>query len=550
MLYTGSMETIKRWTILFVMCLFGLVACATPPTMSTKTAAAPTSTSMAVLPTDTLQSTDTPIPTPTPTLTPVPTSTPLPAIVRTTYVLTVTHPTEQEFRAILAQWHATSAPDNVAYLVLSKQELDVNDDGKSEYFVTGQHGMSGYYAIWGEGKEGWIESYYAEFPGKYAAQAQVRIEDDSLIVDSLGWTGGTGALQGIWTQDWITCETMKCQSIWKEPLVEIGQWAFAWVPFDSMAHEYTISQIDRQDDGNTIRVVTRHLSNQVPLLLDEPISLTVRSTMHRVIGPDIESLYRWDGENFKLEQQTQISPGMEVSRILDRSTAETIRLVNQVLSKLFQNATDSSYAKNLETAEVDFWGPQAARREVDGRYEQTFAEVAAHTGTTEKLGEWIGALTASDKGQLHCRLSVHRRDMDAFNLIGNLDLPCVLNFTHLTWADITGDGQSDLLLTTFAPDDDAGETAAGAQRLYVYDVQNGLKQIALINGTINGVDSVGVYWRKTSSGQVEILAGLPLIPMSTDISSAYWPDLHRRFQVYRWDAQTQSLVPQEIEVEP
>jgi hypothetical protein len=145
---------------------------------------------------------------------------------------------------------------------------------------------------------------------------------------------------------------------------------------------------------------------------------------------------------------------------------------------------------------------------------------------------------------------VHHHDGNGFRLVGNVDLPCALNFTRLAWVDVTDDDQAELLLTTFPPDDDTGETGAGIQRLYVYAVQNGLKQIAQIDGTINGVDSVGIRWRKTSGGQIEVLAGLPLIAMSLVNTPPYWPDLQRHFQVYRWDKTAQALVEHGMEVEP
>ncbi len=552
------MKTLKRCSIQLValLGLLLLAACAaSSPTMATEVVVAPTTTSTSVPPTNTPRPTETPFPTQTSTPTRVPTRTPVPTIVGTPYVLTAMNPTNQQIAQLLNRnWaNVPLGSDGDPFNQFTRQNADLDHDRLAEIVVAGRiYEISDavlYFAVLKRINGAWEQVYIERKYGHYCGEIQAAVETDHVVVNYLTCGGGTGALLAEWQQDWIRCDGATCRLIWNAQLVETSRWTYAWVSLDSIAREYRIAQVERPDT-NTIRVVTRYLSNQVPILPEKPISLTIPSTMRRTIGPDVESIYHWDGQVFRLAQQSQIAPGIEINRVFDQATAETVRLVNNALSAPLRDANGGLDSKKYDADLLDFWGPQAARQAVDDRWVQTFANATAHTGTAEELGEWIGAVSLSEKGQPYCLLSVHQHVDNGFRLVGNIDFPCTLKFTRLAWVDVTNNGQPELLLTTFPPDDDTGETGAGIQRLYVYAVQNGLQQIALIDGTINGVDSVGIRWRKTANSQVEILAGLPLVSMSLVTTPDYWPDLQRHFKVYRWDKTAQALVEHGTEVEP
>ena len=157
-------------------------------------------------------------------------------------------------------------------------------------------------------------------------------------------------------------------------------------------------------------------------------------------------------------------------------------------------------------------------------------DIAVHTGPPGQLGEWIaGVISALDTPQ--CRLIVLRQTAGKFQQTGRVDVPCTANLTHLTWADVTGDGSAELLLLTIPPD---AETGGRLQRLHVYTTTgNKLVELTTLDGFINGADGAGIRWESTVEG-FEVQAELPLIdpdafPTFGDIR------LEREFQTYVWD---------------
>jgi hypothetical protein len=213
------MEMVKRWIILstFALCMLGLTACTASPAIPATTVPAPTSTSMAVLSTNTLRPTETRIPTPTPTLTPVPPSTPLPTVVRTPYVLTATNPTNLEIALFLSKRHhvvAFQEIDNTGapFNDFDRKDIDVNNDGQAEIIVSGNYfDQLPYFAVLGRQGNEWRELIFRLDDGRYCADMRTKVEKNTLIVDSLACEGGTGAFIADWNRYWIQCQISTCE---------------------------------------------------------------------------------------------------------------------------------------------------------------------------------------------------------------------------------------------------------------------------------------------------------------------------------------------------
>jgi hypothetical protein len=166
------------------------------------------------------------------------------------------------------------------------------------------------------------------------------------------------------------------------------------------------------------------------------------------------------------------------------------------------------------------------------------ADVAAHTGQPGELGEWLaGIIGAANSTQ--CRLVIQQQAAGKFEVVGRTDLPCTINFTHLAWADVTGDGLAELLLTTIPPE---AEVGAQIQRLYLYSTANDqLLEMATLDGFINGADGAGIRW-ENREGSFKAEAGLPLVDLD-GYPTLDKINLIRQFQTYEWDEGSNNFRP-------
>ena len=538
------MNTLKwHWiALVFSTCLVYLTSCAGSPAAPTKKVATEKPT---IVTATTIVPTVLPIHTPLPTHTAVATIVSVPTSVLTaTYILTDSHLTDKQITTFLAQSHPQVALFDI---VVSQQSIDVNGDGCNEILVTGESTpWFLFYAILSRVNNVWREWFYEEIPGHYCAKIRSNVKGDIVVTDILTCSGGTGLLEVKWKQEWVRCRGNQCHLVWSTPIWNTSSLDVPVLPpYDE--RQYAISQIERPDP-NTIRVTTHNFGNLILILppTQEPISVTVNlsNVARRIIGPDILDVYRWNGNVFQQESHEQINSGQVILNEFDERTGETIQQVNQILSAPFEKGDGRFDSEGFIRAATEFWGPSAGV--TWGRWwEQPYADVANHNGKLSQLGDKIAAVMRVSNDRPICRLTVQSYNLGKFSFVGQTELPCTSNFTRLAWADITGDGHDDLLLLTLPPDVEADETGAGLQRLYVYDVSNGLKQIAILDGAINGSDGAGIYWKKSDNGQVEVWAGIPLMPLT--LSNTPWPNFDRRFQVYRWDMQSQKLVPGVIE---
>lgn len=470
---------------------------------------------------------------------------------KTPYVLTVTNPTDQQVAQLLNRswFDIPLGSDGAPFNQFVRQDIDVDGDGQAEIVITGKIGeitnVTLYVAVLDQINGFWEQVYADKKYGHYCGETRAVLETDHITVDFLTCGGGTGLLSAWWDQEWVKCEANACKTIWLARLFETGRSV-------NYSHDrgYTIGQIERPD-VKTVRLIKDYfaITNLLPL---EPYGPTppykgdIYSLTRRTVGPNTVDTYRWDGAVFQHESHEQLAPGQVVMNEFDEQTDETTKLVSAILAAPFRKDNGEFDSDGYAKVTTEFWGPPAGV--LWNRYGESYADVAAHNGQHDGLGEWIAAVTRISNDRPMCRLTVQHYISGKFDLTGRVELPCISNFTHLAWVDVTGDGKDDLILITVPPDDESGETGAGLQRLYLYEVGDGVKLLAKLDGAVNGADGAGIRWQKTKDGKVEVLVGFPFMPLDNKLTT--WPILQRRFQVYRWDEKAQSLVPQEIEVEP
>jgi hypothetical protein len=257
----------------------------------------------------------------------------------------------------------------------------------------------------------------------------------------------------------------------------------------------------------------------------------------RVVGPDTLAVYHREavGEPYHLESLAQLRPGQEIAREFDWQNQETQTLLYEAISQPFYQADGSFDNDGFLESQAELWGLPAPGQPDDPTWGSASRQldIASHTGSAGELGEWVAGLVgALDTPQ--CRLTVMRHEGGKFEQAGRLDLACTANLTRLAWADVTGEGQDELLLLTIPPE---VETAGQMQRLYVYN--NNLTELAAFDGVINGEDGVGVRWESAAEG-FKAEAGLPLIDPDANPNLADLR-LEREFQTYRWDEESQSF---------
>ena len=483
-----------------------------------------------------------PAPTVTAMLNLMPTPSPTP------FVLTTLDPTDLDVARFIFDRHTPSLGTLTQqfrqelaageYSDFARQDVDVDGDGQTEILFSGSvSDLYLYVAILGRAGDTWQEWLYIDDYGHYCADVRAAVEADRVTADFITCTGGTGVFILNWEQRWIQCRDGDCAVVWSAPLLWTRRLAVTW----TVAREYAVAEIE-QPDAETIHLTTRRFG-----VTDLPPERTGAppGTARRVVGPDTVETYRWDGSAYRLESRKQIAPGVVIAREFDLLTQETDDLVDDVLRQPFEQPGGSFDDQGLNAARASFWGlpsPDGPDDPAWGPWHRA-PDAAAHNGDLEQVGEWVAGIVGANDRPL-CRLTVQRRTTDGFDLTGRIELPCTANLTRLAWADVTGDGDDELLLLTIPPDAETRETAAGVQRLHIYAVDSGLTELATLDGALNGPDGAGVRLEDLNGDDtIEVLVGLPLVSLEHPIA---WPDPTRRFQVYRWDADDGEFTPGEI----
>ncbi|MBE7469208.1 MAG: PD40 domain-containing protein [Anaerolineales bacterium] len=412
-----------------------------------------------------------------------------------------------------------------------RQEADVNGDEQPEILISGRTDTFYLFvAILKRHSSGQLaELFYTDnVNGKYAGDVYVTVDGQQVVADFLTTTGGTGYVETTWEQRWIQCQADSCSQVWAAPLLwadRSAQW--------TLARNYATSELEQPDD-QTIHLTTHRFG-----LKDLPWGATGAppGTARRVVGPDTLDIYRWDGQVYRLESREQVTMGQEIAREFDWQTEVTNQRVYEVASKPFLHNGVGIGGNGYLKQQAAWWGLPTPDQPDDPTWGSASRqpELAADTGS-DSLGEWVAQMVgALDKPE--CRLLAQRYRQDKLTVIGRLDLPCTINFTRLAWTDVTGDEQAELLLTTIPPDE---ESLGQMERLVVFAVSDeGVTELAHLDGVINGADGRGIRWRQSPQG-FEAQVMLPLIDPDT-ATSLLGLRRERAFNLYRWDKKGQEF---------
>jgi hypothetical protein len=271
----------------------------------------------------------------------------------------------------------------------------------------------------------------------------------------------------------------------------------------------------------------------IPAAIDEG---NLPGAARRFIGPDtLEHYDRTGAELYHLKSQAQLSAGLEIAKEFSQETVETNNLVYELTSQPFFGADGLFDSQGFDQMRAEVWDlpTQGEPEDPIWGHAPLQAEVAAHTGPPDQLGEWLAGLVGAAKGT-QCRLVIQRQAAGKLSLAGRTDLPCTINFTRLEWLDVTGDGLEELLLVTIPPDIEAG---GQIQRLHLYTVAGDEPvELATLDGYINGADGVGLRWENSGQG-FRVEAGLPLVELDS-FPTLDQINLTRQFQTYEWDGRS------------
>ncbi len=476
---------------------------------------------------------------PLPAVTAVPSPTLIPGQVPDSEVLRLIFETHAAEIGNLAQ-HLLQMVADGQYTDYARQDVDVNDDGQIEMLVSGRWESAFLFvAIVAADAAGQLhEMFYTQnTDGKYGADVRARVESGPIgeepdrlrvVADFLTLTGGTGILSVTWEQRWVVCQPNDevCQLVWSAPLLRSDRFVTTEVA------RITMVATAEQPDGETIRVTQRRFGISLPL--DHGDEETASTPARRTTGPATLETYHWDNTGYRLESRVQLAPGLEITREFDAQTQETDSVAFDLAAQEFSGDDGSFDGDVYYQLRAELWGLPAPGQPDDPIWGSPWRELeaAAYRGTDADSALWLAGVVGALDRPL-CRLSVHRQAAGWLTRVGRVDVPCTPAFTHLTWADLTGDGLDDLLLLTIAPEADA---LGQLQRLYLFTTAEGrLTQLATLDGTINGDDGIGIRLDDTG-GRMRVLTGLPLAdPDATPLSL---DDLHldRTFKAYVWDA--------------
>ncbi len=445
----------------------------------------------------------------------------------------------------------------------SRERLDLDGDGELELLVTGQPSYEFVYLaiityrtslVAGKDNGYWEELYFADRDGWYGAEARYEVVDGQVIISFTARDGGTGALVEAWEQRWVRCGGNGCREVWSGQRMQVD------IEDGGMLHnlqEYVYTTID-QFDANHLQVTSHHFAiRDVPQVDKITVDLVefgiAIPNTGQTLGPEVLEKYDWDGERYQLVSREEITPGIDINREFDNRTQEAIswwwdRFKKPEPVGIIYSPPD--YATEL----ADFWGVPTSK------------DPLGYVWDTEHVRPSVAALSQQTLAGIVipenfplCRITVQKYTGDKFDLVGRADAYCTRNFTKVAWVDVDGDDKQELLLLTYHS---TGQ--AGIQRLTVFRVQDGLSQIAQVDGVANGADGVGIKWEKRR-GEFIVFAGVPLaneligwrfdplLPGNwmRDYNSPCtnpWSNLGdclvtRYFKEFRWDPKSQSFVP-------
>ncbi len=425
---------------------------------------------------------------------------------------------------------------------VARQDVDVDGDGVTEILLAARF----YYELAGvtilDRVDGsWYERLFLYKVGKNYANARVSIQNDlqgnRILVDLYGTYSGTANLNIIWNQLWVRCQGRSCSIIWAATVME-NNWALGMMSFPVDWHAYSVGEIEGGYETITLTTHRVALLDAAPGPRTDGLCRSGNSictaTPFRRAGPDTVETYRWDGKEFRFESTKYLSPEMTVRRETDPMRDETDARFDRYLESHYIQPDGTRDETGFQASRAQFWrldGPSW------GPPTRTL-DAAAHT--VNELGdmEWVAGMVGANDSPA-CRLSVYHRWGREFAPAGRAEEECTANLSRLAWADVTGDGQEELLWLTYPPREEVG---SDVQSVRIYAVGEELVEIAYLEGFFNGEDGAGIRWQDMDGdGAVELFAGLPVEDRRGE--EFVWPEMERRFQVYHWDAAAGALAP-------
>lgn len=447
------------------------------------------------------------IPSPTPTPDVQPLREPMPTDRAILEYLWRLHKIEQDLDQLESKINTT----------LDRMQQDVTGDGQPEIIVRGVHHTETVFlaVLAFNAQAGWHEIGYIEDYGHYCLDTRTTIQSPRIIFDVYGCSGGTGVRNGTWTQHWLECKGDACAEVWQGELLFFER-IYNW----DWRVSFRISHIEQSSPTRVTLTTERFGFDQIPTV---GIGDNLPSNPRRIAGPTTREMYQWNGKEFALVSEQELSGGIEISREFHWDEEKTTDYLSHQLTNLNRD---------------NFWGIEDTEKQIWTKKDSYLGVDRARLNSDKSI---LAAVLGS-QGNNRCRLIVGRLDEKQFKLIGRLDLSCVPNFTNLEWQDIDRDGREELLMLTLANE---GADEPGMERLRIFQVSTQLEQIANIVGDVNGRDGVGIRWENDVNGfrvYTGVTSHFTGNPSNHDCVTLSCVSNERRWKAYRWDSKTHQLI--------
>lgn len=418
------------------------------------------------------------------------------------------------------------------------EEADLTGDGEPEVILainTPFFWYMSFTVLQPVSEEEWDILFHTSHSGKYGQDYRLTVEGQRLVVDMLVVNGGTGVRQTNWSQVWFECDLIECATIWSGTVMFVD----AAYGIERDLYEIVFSEII-ENTSDKIQIETKRLRLEIPKATQNPNELMLE--VQKIIGPNTTMLYKKQGLKFEPIRRQTTKTGVIVTREFDIATQDVNEFIFFKSLDEALNEQGKIISEQAEESRASFLGiPTGQQAEDDTKWAARQSDVAAHTGLSDELGEWVASLVQAENEPL-CRLTVHRHDNNTLTKVGHLDIPCLANFSQLAWVELTGDGPPELLVETLHP---KSEFISPFERLYIYTVENqGLVELTTLDGYLNGTDGSGVSWQLTSEGLV-VKAQWPwLSDNGSHSDKLIHANIDKGFQTYLWDVDSRNFVEQ------
>lgn len=447
---------------------------------------------------------NTPIPTDIPTVEPTatPTITPVPPI-------TNRQPSIAEIETYLTELFLMEEPSGHVIQLIYE---DVNGDGEDDLVVS-DYLFVGIF-IWEETE--YTGSFiYQGYPWKYDPGSRVALEDwtndgiSEVVFDFREDTGGTGVRITDWSRYVIHCQIdgISCKVVWAG---QLGSLYEGYGPGGVSLLQTDVNQVNNDDNPPSLEVVTESfaLYSQGAIPYSFPIE---------------DGILSYSGGR-KIEGSPPFYP------------IESLKVYTSTLDLFTWNGNEFEWQETQVLKPAEYIDSQATLESTNNQGQT--ASISVKPNNDAGLENDI------------CQLSIDG------NITG-LPFGCKDNFTAVDWQDVTGDDESELVITAYSgvyldagfegeylvPDKDCIH-----QRMLIFQQENNQwKQIANVTGCIVQSNLYGVRLEDMNDdGQVEILAanGWFTAPRCYSVFSVSAPDGQQdncwyevgyQNEVYKWN---------------